>query len=321
MRTDADGWRSTVGLTDRAVAEMIRDDRIDLLVVLAARFDRNRALVACYRPAPVQIAMFDGATTGLRFMDYWITDPVLTPPDTTERFTERVARLPSLFCYTAPESAPPVSALPAETRGAVTFGAFGNPTKISPPTIALWAGVLRAVPGSRLLLKYHTRFADPALELRFRIAFGNHGIAPAQLVFRAGDDDRPTHLSAYDEIDIALDTMPFNGSTTTFEALWMGVPVIALAGDTMISRMSAGMLTAAGLGELIAASPESFVARAAELAHDRARLATLRAGLRDRVARSTLCDGPTYMRSLEDLWRTLWRAWCAETPPPPDVVR
>ena len=311
MRAQSDGWRSTVGLDDRAVAELIRKDRIDLLVVVAARFDQNRPLVACYRPAPVQISMLDGATTALRDIDYWVTDPVLTPPGSTERFAERLVHIPLLLHYPAIESAPPVAALPAVRDGIVTFGSFNNPSKLSSATIALWSRVLRAVPRARLLLKYHTRFADPALELRFRIAFAAHDVDPAQLQFRAADDDQRTHLSAYDGIDIALDPQPFSGSTTTFEAFWMGVPVLALTGDTMISRMAASLLSAAGLDTLAAPSPDEFVERAVALANDLGRLADLRASLRAQVAGSPLCDGPAYARSLEKMWRGLWRAWCA----------
>ena len=311
IRSLCDGWRATAGLDDRAAAEMIRRDRIDLLVVLAARFDQNRPLVACYRPAPVQISMFDGATTALRGIDYWITDPVLTPPDGTECFIEALAHLPLLVAYQALEEAPAVTALPAASAAAITFGAFNNPTKISEVALALWARVLRAVPGSSLLLKYRASYADPELCARLRIGFGAHGVDPARLRFLPSADQRETHLAVYGAADIALDTTPFSGATTTFETLWMGVPTITLAGDTMISRMSASQLTAIGLRELIAPSPDGFVERAVALAGDIPRLARLRATLRDRVARSPLCDGPAYARSVEDLWRSLWRTWCA----------
>jgi protein O-GlcNAc transferase len=313
IRELCDGWRSTADLDDRAVAELIRRDGIDILVVLAARFDQNRPLVACYRPAPVQVSMFDGATTALRGIDYWITDPVLTPPGTTERFVETLAALPVLLAYQGLDEAPPVSALPAATAAAaaVTFGSFNNPTKISDVAIALWARVLRATPGSRLLLKYRASYGDPELCGRLRVAFGAEGVDPTRLRFLSLDEDRSTHLTAYGAVDIALDTTPFSGATTTFEALWMGVPTITLAGDTMISRMSASHLTAVGLSELIAPSADAFVERAVALAGDPARLARLRADLRDLVARSPLCDGPAYARSVESLWRLLWRRWCA----------
>lgn len=311
LQARCDGWRSTVDLDDRRVAELIRNDRIDILIVLAARFDGNRPLVACYRPAPVQVAMFDGATTGLRAFDYWVTDPVLTPPDSTERFTERLVGLPLLIHHPPIESAPPVAALPAATAGAITFGSFNNPTKISPRTVELWSRVLHAVPTAQLLLKYHLRFSDPALCARLRVMFGAQGLDPTRLRFQAADDRQGAHLAAYAGVDVALDTVPFSGSTTTFEALWMGVPVLTLAGDTMIARMTASMLTAVGLTDLIAASPDALADHARALAADLGALATLRAGLRARVAGSLLCDGVAYARANETLWRSMWRAWCA----------
>jgi predicted O-linked N-acetylglucosamine transferase (SPINDLY family) len=311
IRANCDGWRSTVDLDDRAVAEMIRRDRIDVLVVLAGRFDNNRPLAACYRPAPVQISMFDGATTALREIDYWVTDPVLTPADSTERFTERLARLPMLFHYPALSRAPAVAALPAGRAGTVTFGSFNNPLKLSRAALELWARVLRAVPGARLALKYHGRLADPMLQARLRTTFGGHGVDPGRIEFLTAEDDEASHLAAYSMIDIALDTTPFSGATSSFDALWMGVPVVTLAGDTMISRMTASLLAPIGLDGLIADTPDAFVACAEALARDLGALATLRAQLRDRVRNSPLCDGPGYVRSLQALWRRLWQAWCA----------
>jgi protein O-GlcNAc transferase len=311
IRANCDGWRSTVDLDDRAVAELIRGDRIDVLVVLAGGFDHNRPLVACYRPAPVQVSMFDGATTALRGIDHWLTDPVLTPPGSTERFTEHLARLPMLFHYPALSRAPAVADLPAAHAGHITFGSFNNPLKLSRTTIALWARVLRAMPGTRLVLKYHGRFADPSLQTRLRVGFGGRGVDPGRIEFLTADDDEATHLAAYARIDIALDTTPFSGATSSFDALWMGVPVVTLAGDTMISRMSAGLLTACGLDRLVAGSEDAFVACAETLARDLGALAALRAQLCDRVSRSPLCDGPGYTRTLEALWRNLWRTWCA----------
>jgi predicted O-linked N-acetylglucosamine transferase (SPINDLY family) len=310
IRTHCDGWRSTIDLGDRAVAEMIRGDGIDLLVVLAARFDRNRPLVACYRPAPVQISMFDGATTGLRGIDYWITDPILAPAGNIERFTERLVQIPMLIHCLPFEHAPAVAALPALGAGFINFGAFYNPIKISTATVELWARILRAVAGSRLTFKYRQRYADPMLQMRLRTAFGARGIEPDRLRFLFAQDQQTEHLSTYGTIDIALDTTPFSGSTTTFDALWMGVPVVTLTGDTMVSRMSAGLLSAAGVADLIADTSDAFVARVQALAGDLAGLSALRATLRDRVGRSGLCDGPAYARSLEAMWRALWQAWC-----------
>jgi predicted O-linked N-acetylglucosamine transferase (SPINDLY family) len=311
IRAQCDGWRSMVGLDDRAVAELIRRDRIDLLAVIASHFDANRPLVACYRPAPLQISMLDGATSGLRELDYFVSDPFLTPASSTERFTERLAQLPVAVQCPALESAPAVGALPAAASGFITFGSFNNPAKLSSLTLELWSRVLHAVPGARMMLKYREHFADPILRARLHASFAAHGVDPARIRFLSSDDDQTAHLASYGAIDIALDTTPFTGAHTTFDALWMGVPIITLAGDSVMSRMSSGLLSAAGLDAMIAASPDGFVECATALANDLDRLGRLRAGLRDQVARSPLCDGPAYARSVENLWRSLWRSWCA----------
>ncbi|HUA54456.1 MAG TPA: tetratricopeptide repeat protein [Candidatus Sulfotelmatobacter sp.] len=310
-RAQCDDWRSTVGLTDRGVAELIRRDAIDILVVTAARWDSNRPLVACYRPAPVQVSMCEVATSGLDSFDYIVTDPILTPAGHRERFTERFASLPTIFNLMHLQ-APPVGALPALTQGGITFGSFNNPAKLSPTTIALWSRVLDALPQSTLALKYLARYADPALRARLRGAFGAAGIDPRRIRFVVPTDYAiAAHLGAYGAIDIGLDPTPFTGVTTTHEALWMGVPVVTLAGDTMLARMGASVLATAGLDELVATSPDDFVARTVALARDLSRLAGLRAGMRDRVARSPLCDTIGFARSLDALWRALWRDWCA----------
>jgi predicted O-linked N-acetylglucosamine transferase (SPINDLY family) len=310
-RSRSDGWRSTVGLNDRAVAEMIRHDAIDILVITAARFDRNRPLVACYRPAPVQVSLFDAATSGLGEMDYIVTDPVLSPPGISERFTERCAHLPRLLNFPKPESLP-IGGLPAQARGKITFGSFNNPAKFNFATIALWSKVMEAVPQSTLTLKYLGRYRDPALCARLRGAFGATGVDPRRIDFLTPIDyGAAAHLGAYGAIDIGLDPAPFTGVNTSFEALWMGVPVVTLAGDTMMSRMAAGVVTVAGLDELVATSPNDYVTRAVALARDLPRLASLRASLRDRIERSPLCDSPGFARSLDTLWRTLWRDWCS----------
>ncbi len=169
------------------------------------------------------------------------------------------------------------------------------------------------MPGATLTLKYHTRFADPDLCARVRGAFSAAGIDPARLIFVATRDDFTAQLAAYGGIDIALDPTPFTGANTTFEALWMGIPVVTLAGDTMLSRSGATVLAAAGLDEMIATSPEDFAARAAALAGDLPRLERLRATLRDRVLGSRLCDAVGFARSIESAWRTMWRDWCRQT--------
>jgi predicted O-linked N-acetylglucosamine transferase (SPINDLY family) len=308
FKARSDGWRDIAGLSDRAVAELIRSDAIDVLVIVAGSFDANRPLIACHRPAPIQVSLFDAATSGIQAMDYFVSDVIASPPGDAERFTERVVRLPLLVSYPPLDLSADIGPLPARDNGFVTFAGFHRASKISPPAIALWSRVLQAVPTARLALRYRDRFAEPMLRARFQNAFMARGVAPDRILFPLGENH---YLDAYRSVDIALDTLPFGGVTVTFDSLKRGVPVVTLSGDTVISRMSASILVGAGLGALVARSSDAYVQIAVDLAADLDRLAALRAGLRTQVSASPLCDGPAYARSVEQLWRSLWRAWCA----------
>jgi len=301
-------WRSTVGLSDEAVARQMRADEIDIAIHLAGRFDRNRPQIAVWRPAPLQITMHDPATSGLAEIDYLIADPVLAPRRAGEKFVERVVRIPSFFLHPPIGWASPAGPPPARANGFVTFGSFNNPAKLNDRVLSLWAEILRRVPEARLQIKFRNAFASRELRERVRNAFPNLG---ERIAFLDGDQPAGEHLALYQAIDIALDPFPFTGSTTTFEALWMGVPVVTLAGDTMAGRWTAAMLHALRLDDLIAAGADDYVGIAVRLADDGDRLAALRAGLRNRVAQSPLCDGRTYARHFERLLRAMWRRWCA----------
>ncbi len=311
FRAHADLWRPIGGLSDAEVAQRIRDDAVDVLVIVAGRFDANRPLVAAHRPAPVQISLYDGATSGLSVIDAILTDRVMTPRHGPERFAERPIRLPTLFAYApitdAPDPVPP----PCLARGGVTFGSFNNPAKQSDAVLALWARVLAAVPDSRLVLKYKNLYAAPALAERARRVVAAAGVDPARLLTPAAVQDRQHHLALYGGIDIALDPFPFCGATTSFEALWMGVPVVTLPGGNMMSRWSASLLSAIGLPDLIAGNEDGYVQIAAALAADRPRLSDLRAGLRGRVASASFLDGRLKARQFERVYRALWRRWCS----------
>ncbi len=310
LRASVDSWRSTVGISDEQVARQIQADEIDILVVLAAHFDSNRPLVFAYRPAPIQISFHDLLTTGLEAVDYFIADRTVYPRGAKEKFTERVVRLPSLYVHEPLASLPTApSARPA--AGGPTFGSFNNPAKINEPLLGLWAKVLSAVPGSRLILKYRNWFLVPSLQARVRAGLSAGGVDPSRVVFAGNADDIGGHLTRYADIDIALDTSPFSGSTTTFEALWMGVPVVTLAGDTIASRWSASMLRVLRLDGLIAETPEAYVAAASALARDPARLGQLRSTLRESILRSPLVDGRVRARQIERVYRAVWRRWCA----------
>jgi predicted O-linked N-acetylglucosamine transferase (SPINDLY family) len=193
----------------------------------------------------------------------------------------------------------------------VTFGSFNNPAKIGPAVIALWSRVLARLPDARLVLRCADRYADPAVQARFRGLFADHGIGDDRLEIRTAGKPRHEHLADYREIDIALDSFPFTGATTTFEALSMGVPVVTLAGDGLITRMSASQLHAVGLEHLASRSPDDFVEAAVALASDLPALARLRADLRERLAGSAVCDGAGQARALADQLRDVWRRYCA----------
>jgi len=308
----SDCWRATVGLSDSEVAATIRADRIDVLVVLAGHLDENRPFVARLRAAPVQIAHHDICTSAMPEMDYFLGDPVVTPRGGRERFSERVVRLPNFTVHAIPAEAPPVGPLPALSADAITFGSFNAPQKITPRCAASWAAVLRAVPGSRLLLKHFEAYGETATRARVLALFAAEGIADERISVIEAVARRSDHLAAYGQVDIALDPFPFNGATTTYEALLMGVPVVALAGERFVSRCAAATLKAVGLDACVAGDPADYVARAVELAADRPRLAAIRAGLRGAVARSRICDADGHARHLGRVYRAVWRRWCAE---------
>ncbi len=311
FRAAVDLWRPIVGLSDKAVIDQIRSDQIDILVHLAGRFDRNRPELAAGCAAPVQISFHDPATSGFPAVDYLIADRFMVPRPGAERFTERVLRLPSFYTHAPLLDAPDPGPLPAGSERPVTFVSFNHPAKINPRVLRVWGDILDSVPGSRLLLRHRHRFASPALQERVLSGLSAAGIGKDRVIFQAGDTTRSDHLKLYCHTDIALDPFPFTGSTTTFEALWMGVPVVTLADTTMVGRWSGSMLHALKLDELAASSEDGYIAIARTLAADRARLSSLRGSLRLRLAASPLCNGPLRARQVERLYRAVWRRWCA----------
>ena len=308
LKRSADLWRDLAEADDAAIARQIREDRIDILVILGAHTGDNRPLVAAYRPAPVIVSAHDLGTTGMAEIGYWLTDATLHPPDTPERFVETLVRLPCFYLHVPPE-APPVRPR-AAGRDSTTFISANNPAKLSPDAIALWSRVLAAVPGAELVLKFADAFADPSTQRLFEKRFAYHGIGRERLSFVSRARESASHLARIGEADIALDPFPFNGSTTTFEALWMGLPVVSLAGSCFAGRVGASLLTAAGLPEFVAADGDAYVRIAAGLAADRPRLAALRAGLRERVAASPICRPEDYARSVETAYRHMWDESC-----------
>ena len=291
-------WRSSVGLSDAQLAQRIFDDRIDVLVDLAGHTAGHRLGAFAYKPAPVQ-ATYLGyfTTTGLETMDYWISDQILHPDDTCELATETIYRLPRCcLVYQPPVDAPPVAHRdPAQP---IVFGSFNQIAKTSPQAVRLWAQVLRAVPNSRLLIKTN-QLADSAVRDQLRAQFQQQGIDPQRLILRQRTAAHRDHLATYGEVDIALDTVPRTGGSTTADALWMGVPIVSLAGPRFIQRLSASMLHAVGLEELVAHSEQRYVDTAVSLARDHQRRQQLRAALRQRMAQSPLCNARDLAHALE----------------------
>jgi len=309
----SDGWCSTVGMTDAALAARIREDGIDILVDLAGHTANNRLLVFAERPAPLQVNWLGYPnTTGLSAMDYRLTDAIADPVSGAETsHSETLVRLPNGFlCFTPAADAPEIGEAHALTAGHVTFGSFNNLAKVTPDVVATWARVLDGVPNSRLVVKSKP-LADEATRERYFELFDAQGIDAERVELIPWIASKSGHLGAYSRIDIGLDPFPYNGTTTTCEALWMGVPVITLSGDRHAGRVGACILTRVGLAELVAETTASYVEKAVALAGDPDRLSALRKGLRDRLERSPLCDAPRFTRDIEAAYREMWHRFCA----------
>jgi predicted O-linked N-acetylglucosamine transferase (SPINDLY family) len=310
-----DNWRDITGLSDERVARMISDDRIDILIDLAMHLSDNVLPILARRPAPIQIAFaaYPGST-GLHAIDYRMSDPYLDSPGKAEsNYAEKTIGLPETFWCYDPRAIPGpvdetlrVSPLPALTTGQITFGCLCEFCKINPKLLGLWAGALKRVAGSRLLM-----LAPPG-ESRQRILenFGTFGIGAERFMFVARQP-RLDYLRTYDLIDICLDTLPYNGHTTSLDAMWMGVPVVTRVGDTVAGRAGWSQLNNLGLTELAARTDDQFINIAANLATDLPKLADLRADLRQRMELSPLMDARRFARNIENAYRGVWREWCA----------
>ena len=245
-------------------------------------------------------------------MDYRLTDALADPAGTTEHLhSETLTRLPDCaWCFRPPDDAPPVSAPPILHTGHVTFGCFNALPKITDAMLTLWSRLLHAVPGSHLLLK-NLGLGEPPAQARIRALLEKAGIAAARVALLGRAPSVAEHLATYARVDLALDTFPYHGTTTTCEALWMGVPVITLAGQTHASRVGVSLLTNVGLPELIANDLDDHLHRATQLASDVTRLADLRSTLRGRMAASPLMDAPRFARNIETAYRDMWQQWGA----------
>jgi predicted O-linked N-acetylglucosamine transferase (SPINDLY family)/thioredoxin-like negative regulator of GroEL len=304
-------WRAIKGVKDEAVAQRIRDDQVHILLDLAGHTSDNRLPVFAYKPAPVQASWLGYfATTGIPQMDYVLADPYVAPAEDAGHFVERLWRLPeSYLCFSEPEHSVEAVELPALKNGFVTFGCFNNLSKMNDAVVAQRAKVLQAVPGSQLFLK--TKLLDnPAVRQTTRDRFAAHGIEPERLVLEA-HAPRAELLAAYNRVDIALDTFPYPGGTTSVEALWMAVPVLTRRGDSFLSRLGESICLNAGLPDWIASDEDEYVRKAVAFAQDLPRLARLRAGLRTQVLASPLFDAPRFARHFEDAMWGMWQGWMA----------
>lgn len=313
-------WSDVVFETAQELADHIREAQIDILVDLSGHTGNHRLLAFALRPAPVQatwLGYFN--TTGMSSMDYFISDPHTSPPDNGQLFSEHVLHLPhTRFCFSAPAYAGEVAPAPVLKNHCVTFGSFNRLPKLSPQVLDAWARILLAVPSSRLLLKA-AALADESVCQQFVERLAGRGIDAARLELR-GASVHHEMFEEYGHMDIALDPFPFNGGMTTLEALWMGVPVVTLEGNTVVSRQSYSALANLGLAhELAFPDVDAYVAGAIELAQNPERLATLRSHIRARMQASPLCQPEQFTRDLEALYRRMWQAWCANEPLQSDI--
>jgi len=303
-RSASDHWHDTAGLTDQDLAENIRADRIDILVDLSLHTG-SRLLLFARKPAPVQASWLGyPGTTGLRTIDYRLSDSFIDPIGQTESdYVEQTIRIPSYWCYQPLQPSPVVGRLPVEKNGHITFGCLSNFSKVSSTALEMWTGVLNAISDSWLILTSNSgQHRD-----RIKQWFASHGVDPHRVHFV---DRLPVleYMAKYNEIDIALDTAPFAGGTTTCDALWMGVPVVTLSGKTAVGRSGVSLLSNVGLPVLIAKSPQEYIEIAASLAKELPKLTELRSGLREKMQGSSLMDIRRFTAGIEAAYRQMWVA-------------
>jgi protein O-GlcNAc transferase len=311
IQENADQWRNIVGISDEDVTELIQKDKIDILVDLAGHTAYNRILVFAQKPTPIQISWIGYlTTTGLSTMDYKIADNYTDPIGKTNQFyTEKILRLPESFlCYLPDKDAPDVGKLPALLAGHITFGSFNNFSKVTPEVFLIWAKILNELPDSCLILKGKS-FRDKTTCQYAIDMFKQRDIAAHRIILQPPDPS-PKHLESYNLVDIGLDTFPFNGAATTCEAMWMGVPVITIAGIAYHSSVGISLLSNVGLKDLIAKTHDEYVRLAVNLANDIERLKNLRSSLRDKMTHSPLTDAKRFTINLENSYREIWKTWC-----------
>jgi predicted O-linked N-acetylglucosamine transferase (SPINDLY family) len=312
LQEEADHWFSTVGMEHGAIADRIRKDQVDILVDLAGHTCYINPLVYALKPAPIQVTWLGYPNTiGLETIRYRLTDAISDPAGEADGLhSEKLIRLEHGFlCYQPEALAPDVGPLPCREHDYITFGSFNNLRKVTPEVIKVWAEILHAVPGSHLLLKAR-QLTDNQTRMRFMEMFAQEGIAKERIELHRDLPKYEDHLELYNKVDIGLDPFPYNGTTTTCEALWMGVPVMTMLGNRHASRVGASILHRVGLDELVGASAQEYIDLARLLALDQERLQEMRFSMRDRMQQSELMDSKHFTSHLEDVYRQIWQEYC-----------
>lgn len=311
-QTLADVWHDVDDLSAVELANLIRSDKIDILVDCSGHTAGNRLRSFAYKPAPVQISAFGFIfTTGMKAIDYQISDEIATPPEREHLFIERLLHLPTQLCweYLGDPDELPVNELPYVKNGYVTFGSANGSFKHNEYVVKLWAAILKQVPRSKLHLK-HFNFGDIGVQEMFVKSFQREGIPSDRILF-TGKTSSYEHMAFQQNIDVALDPFPYTGGMTTCETLYMGVPVIALDGDGI--RTSQSILTLAGVPELVAKTPEEYVFKAVTLARNPQRMRDYRQSLRERMTKSPIMNGAAFSASVEAAYRIIWEKWCQQS--------
>ena len=302
-------WHSIFGVSDTDVVNLIKNDNIDILVDLSGHTDKNRLLVFAQKPAPIQVTWLGYPnTTGLSAIDYRLTDIIADPiGEADDLHSETLLRLPNGFqCYKGDQTVIADVNLPQKSNGYITFGSFNNLSKVTPEVIQVWSKILHAIPTSRLILKNSmlNHGKKQLLEL-----FKQEGIAEDRIKLHETLASMEEHLKLYSAIDIGLDPFPFNGATTTCEALWMGVPVITLLGDRHVGRVGASILTNVGLTDFIAQDIDGYVELAIKMASNIEYLQDIRQGLRKKMESSPLCNGKSFACDIENAYQDMWNKY------------
>ena len=305
-----DHYRNIYGADDEKLVRMIEQDKIDILVELAGHTAGNRLIALAGKPAPVQVIYLGYPnTTGMEQIDYRLTDSLADPPGSQQFYTEQLVSLPDGFlCYRPADYAPSVAPAPAVRNGFITFGTFNNNTKINPVITGLWTEVLKANPGSHLLLKF-IGGDDREMREHYLKQFEQFGISRERIEIH-GAKNSVDHLGMYSRMDIALDAYPYHGTTTTCEAMWMGVPTVSLVGEHHVSRVGLSILSSVGLEFFATSSPEEYVAKATALASKVEALSKVRSSMRTRMITSRLCNAKGFVQNLEAAYREMWQCWC-----------